>query len=333
MPSTLDETNETESDVPSPTGVDSSIETNEASVIVSRSDITHKNDEVTDLRANLELRKDLLIEPSLNYVNMDDENGLFKSENLVPEEELEHHYLDSHRHSPSYATLTRCHVPTVIHQEDETPIDVSGESATNLTLIPNMLNFNPSCWVPSHEESTLLGLPSSHQLGSSCHFPSTISTDNGQLEYSQPSFMMMMEDPFKSVPMISNALYHLDTNNRRIWVPESCSNRGGAVTDRNNSSSRSQSAIRLTSVQEGDVFMAAEFENEDLLLQHAVNIERFPNRCWRGSNPSRAQYEKGTNFSSAKLLMMHLQVYLFYCYTIKITRNQHAIGREQECGT
>lgn len=293
MPTTLEEINEAQSDSPQ---MNSSMEIKESSIIFSRSDTSHKaDDDVTDLRINLELRKDLLSETSAHYhVDMDEENGLYKSE-FREEEIIEQRYLDIHHcRSPSYVTLTPCHMPTVIHHEDETPIDMPAENTSLTTLIPNMLNFNQSCWVSSHEEGTLLSLPSSHQLmGSTCHFPSTISAEN--LEYSQPPFMMI-EDPFKSsVPMISNALYHLDTNNRRIWVPESCANRGTAVADRpdRNNPSRPHSGIRLASVQEGDVFMAAEFENEDLLLQHAVNIERFPNRCWRGSNPSRAQYEKG----------------------------------------
>jgi hypothetical protein len=107
--------------------------------------------------------------------------------------------------------------------------------ANSLTLIPNMLNCNPSRLMSNtHEEAqAYFGLlPSHQQLGSPCHFP-IISTENNHLEYSHPSFMMM-EDPFKSLSIPgSNPLYHLDTNNRRIWVPESCSARGSVIVDRN----------------------------------------------------------------------------------------------------
>jgi len=50
-----------------------------------------------------------------------------------------------------------------------------------------------------------------------------------------------------------------------------------------------------TAITDGSIFLAADLENDEVLQQHAVNIERFPNRCWRGSgsNSSRTQYEKG----------------------------------------
>lgn len=256
----------------------------ETSVIVSRADATSK-EEVVDARQNVELRKDLLLEAPESYIEMDDESGLFKNDSLIPEEELEHEYL--HRPPPSYVTLTPCHVPTAIHQDGETP-DLSGDDVNNLTLIPNMLNYNPSCWVPSHDESALC-LPQSHQLGSPCNMPIN-SAELPQMEYCHPPFVVMDENPFKpSFPMVSNPLYHLDTNNRRIWVPESCSTRGSTSAER-----RSPNCIGFNSIHEADVFMAGDFENEELLQQHSVNIERFPNRCWRGANPSRAQYEKGS---------------------------------------
>lgn len=261
------------------------VETNqETSVIVSRGDATSK-EEIMEAKQNIELRKDLLLQASENYVEMDEESGLFKNDSLIPEEVLEHEYL--RRQPPSYVTLTPCHIPTAIHQDGETP-DLSGDDVNNLTLIPNMLNYNPSCWVPSHDESALC-LPQSHQLGSPCNMAIN-SADLSQMEYCHPPFMMSDVNPFKpSIPMVPNPLYHLDTNNRRIWVPESCSTRGSTSTER-----RSPNCIGLHSVHDADVFMAADFENEEMLQQHSVNIERFPNRCWRGSNPSRAQYEKGS---------------------------------------
>jgi hypothetical protein len=242
----------------------------------------------------LELRKDLLLEPPSNFVEVNEDNELFKNGSLIDQEELENSYLDDQHQSPTrYVTLASCNLPTITQYDGEVP-DTSGESANSLTLIPNMLNFNPSCWMSNaHEEAQAhFGLPSSHQqFGSPCHFP-MMSTENTHLEYSHPSFMLM-EDPFKSLSIPgSNPLYHLDTNNRRIWIPEGCSARGTVIADR--TSMPGSTGLRLGQVQEGDVFMAADFENEEL-LQHAVSIERYPNpsRCWRGSNSSRAQYEKG----------------------------------------
>ena len=270
---------------------DSFTEPKETSVLAPKPDAIYKENE-GGLRGNLELRKDLLLGPSANFLEINEENELFKTETLMEKEELENSYFDEQRQSPSrYVTLDSCNLPTVTQHDGEGP-DVSGESACSLTLIPNMLNFNPSCWMPNEEAQAHFGLTSSHQqLGSPCHFP-IISTENTHLEYSHPSFMMM-EDPFKSLSIPgSNPLYHLDTNNRRIWVPESCSTRGSVIADCN--SRPGLTGVRLGQVQEGDVFMAADFENEEL-LQHAVSIERYPNpsRCWRGSNSTRAQYEKG----------------------------------------
>ncbi|XP_046649832.1 uncharacterized protein LOC124341002 isoform X2 [Daphnia pulicaria] len=291
MPSSvLDEINYDQSVTQSPE--DSINEIKETSVIVFKPDAIYKEDE-GESRGNLELRKDLLLEPPSNFVEVNEDNELFKNGSLIDQEELENSYLDDQHQSPTrYVTLASCNLPTITQYDGEVP-DTSGESANSLTLIPNMLNFNPSCWMSNaHEEAQAhFGLPSSHQqFGSPCHFP-MMSTENTHLEYSHPSFMLM-EDPFKSLSIPgSNPLYHLDTNNRRIWIPESCSARGTVIADR--TSMPGSTGLRLSQVQEGDVFMAADFENEEL-LQHAVSIERYPNpsRCWRGSNSSRAQYEK-----------------------------------------
>lgn len=254
----------------------------ESNNLIPNSEIVD-GEELLDSRPNIELRKDLLLESSEGYAEMEEGSGLFKNGSLIPEEELEHDYNCDRRLPPSYATLTPCHVPNIIHQDCGLQ-EPNGDNVNNLTLIPNMLNYNPSCWVPSHEENALC-MPPSRQFSPPGHIPMN-SVEMPHMEYSQQPYMMM-EDPFKptSMPVIPNHLYHLDTNNRRIWVPESCSMR--------NNMDRSPNDIGLSSVREADVFLAADFENEELLQQHAVNIERYPNRCWRGSNPSRAQYEKG----------------------------------------
>lgn len=273
-----------------------SVETKEGSVTVYESNFRCKQDNELELPGNLELRKDLLLESSTTYLEIDEENELLKTENSIDRDELENSYVDNPHDSQSpsgYVTLASCHLPSVVQDIDE-PLDASVETTNGLMPIPSMLNFNPSCWMQnSYEEAQAhLALQSSHQqLGSPCHYP-IMSTKNSHLEYSHPSFMMM-EDPFKSLPVPagSNALYHLDTNNRRIWVPESSSAAGSYIMDRSGRSGHG--GHRLEQLQDGGIFMAADIENEDL-LQHAVSLERYPNpnRCWRGSNPSRAQYEK-----------------------------------------
>ncbi|XP_057372115.1 uncharacterized protein LOC130693031 [Daphnia carinata] len=273
-----------------------SAENKERSVIVSESNFRHEQDDEVELPRNLELRKDLLLEPSTNYLEIDEENELLKTETSVDRDELENSYVDNPHDSQSpsgYITLASCHLPSVVQDIDESP-DASIEATNGLMPIPSMFNFNPSCWMQnSYEEAQAhLALQSSHQqLGSPCHY-TVMSTKNSHLEYPHPSFMMM-EDPFKSLPVPagSNALYHLDTNNRRIWVPESSSAGGSFIMDRSGRSG--YSGHRLEQLQEGGIFMAADIEKEDM-LQHAVSLERYPNpyRCLRGSNPSRAQYEK-----------------------------------------
>ncbi|KAI9560585.1 hypothetical protein GHT06_011533 [Daphnia sinensis] len=273
-----------------------SVENRESSVIVSESNFRREQDNEMELPRNLELRKDLLMEPSTNYLEIDEENELLKTETSVDRDELENPYIDNSHDSQSpsgYVTLGSCHLPSVVQDIDE-QADASIETTNGLMPIPSMLNFNPSCWMQnSYEEAqSHLALQASHQqLGSPCHYP-MMSTKNSHLEYPHPSFMMM-EDPFKSLPVPagSNGLYHLDTNNRRIWVPESSSAGGNFIMDRSGRSGNG--GHRLGQLQEGGIFMAADIENEDL-LQHAVSLERYPNpnRCWRGSNPTRAQYEK-----------------------------------------
>lgn len=268
----------------------SSAETKETSVIVSRLDNT--KGEMADTKL-IELRKDLL-EGAEGYINMDEENALFIKNGSLIHQGLSEERLD-HRQQPSYVTLTPCQVPSVIQQTDDST-DLRNDFVSNHTLIPNALNS--ACWLPSHDESVILTLPSSHHLESPEDLTNNlqmISTDASLMDYSHPSFMI--EDSFKTnIALHSNQLYHLDGNNRRIWIPESCSIRNANLpTEHINRAS--PVGVRLTSVHEGDIFMAGELENEELFQQHTVNIERFPNRCWRGSNPSnRAQYEKGTIF-------------------------------------
>ena len=97
---------------------------------------------------------------------------------------------------------------------------------------------------------------------------------------------LMQDDAYKArMQLGANALYHLDTNNRRIWVPESC-------TIHHERNSRSPSGTKSITTEES-ILMAAQLENELLQQQHAVSIERFPNRCYRGPNSGRTQYEKG----------------------------------------
>lgn len=277
------------------------VESNEGSVFVSESHIRPKLDDELELRRNLEFRKDILVESPTTYLDVDEENELLKAEISVDRDELENSYVNNQQdcQSPSrYVTLASCHLPSIVQDTNE-PLDASGESANGLIPIPSMLNFNPSCWMQNNYEEAQghLALQSSdQQLSSPCHF-SIISTRNNHTEYPHPSFMMM-EDLYKSsVPAGSNALYHLDTNNRRIWVPESSSACGSIFADRTGTSG--PSGLCLRQLQEGSIFMAADVENEDM-LQHAVNGERYPNpnRYWKGSNPSRAQYEKGLVISS-----------------------------------
>lgn len=79
--------------------------------------------------------------------------------------------------------------------------------------------------------------------------------------------------------------------NTSYRVPESCSSRFG--TEKNCIVRPTSSEESKISITDGSIFLAADLENEEVLQQHAVNIERFPNRCWRGANSSRTQYEKG----------------------------------------
>ena len=274
----------------SPTVTDFPIaEFKEASVIVTVTEQSRKKSETIESPINLELRKDLLLECTTSNEFSGEESKLYKSESAVSEE-LERAYLDS-RQPPSYVTLTPCHLPTVIqHQDEYTDVGVS----SNLTLMPNMLNFNPP-WVSCHEDSSLLTLaPPQSYAPSPCYYP-TVLADGTTLEYSQQT-LTMTEDSYKQSTALSNALYQFDANNRRIWVPENCATRSSfAMTESSANNSRSPTnALQITSLHDGDVFMAAEFENEELLQQHVVNIERFPNRSWRGPSTSRAQYEKGS---------------------------------------
>ena len=163
--SVLDEINYERSVTQSPSHKeDSYIETKEASVIVSKPDVMYKEDE-GESRGNLELRKDLLLESSANFVEINEENELFQNGSLIDKEELENSYIDDQNQSPTrYVTLASCNLPTITQYDGEMP-DTSGESANSLTLIPNILNFNPSCWMSNtHEEAqAYFGLPPSHQ--------------------------------------------------------------------------------------------------------------------------------------------------------------------------
>ena len=259
-----------------------------------------------DLRANLELRKDLLIEPNFVAVNVE-EDELYKTDPLVVEVQEAGGDLESQRHQrcPSYVTLTT--VPSAgfdqgtEEQSSSMAVDHSNSGVSNIT---NLLNFSSS-WVSAHEENgAFIAGISQHP-----HHPSTTSMSyyqrNNPLEISVQEFphhshYALADDasPFNksSMPLGPNPLYHLDTSNRRIWVPES--SRGG-TGERSGLASRS---VTIT-VPDAEVFMAAELENDTLMQQHVVNIQRFPNRCWRsgersnnGLNPSvsnRTQYEKG----------------------------------------
>lgn len=258
-------------------------ETKETSVIVSRVD--NPKTETSMFKRTLELRKDLHQPDS--YQAIDEENGLYKNDSFVADEQQ-----GIENHQPSYVTLTPCQVPSVIHPDEDSP-GLSNDVPHNSTQTPNTLNMNPNCWMPGHDENVILSLPPYHHLGSPEILVNNLqlmSAEASMLEYSHSSFMMM-EDPFKTNMTINpNTFYHLDTNNGRLWVPESCSIRSNTSSIECNSP---PTGVRLTSVHESDIYMAAEFENEELLQQHAVSIQRFPNRCWRGSNSSRAQYEKG----------------------------------------
>lgn len=261
----------------------------ETSVIVAKGE----EEDLLSLRANgVELRKDLLLD-NANYLEAvaAEDDGLFKSEPLVVEVDTTAD-VDQQR-CQSYVTLTS--LPTVIQHDNGDVLEGTETVNNEVSNFTNLLNFGSS-WASVHEEGMSSFAGSLHHHLAPCHFQRN-SMEMSMQEFPHSSYVMP-DDPFKSsVPLGPNPLYHLDANNRRIWVPES--SRGG--TDR-----ISTAKAKAVSMPESGIFMAADLENDEILLQqHVVNIERFPNRCWPGgaerSTSSRSQYEKGIYFCHLNL--------------------------------
>ena len=249
-----------------------STNSNEASVIVST--LSTKAAEASESAdKNLEMRKDLLIqadEANATFQTIEVE-GLFKNEphavDVCPVKE------EDGVQQPSYVTLT--------------PVSSGAETldmADNASLVSNLshlLNFNPTSWISGHEDTSLMatGFPQPVDLAPA-HFQRNMVEVNG---VTTELSTYLMDDEYKSPSMQigPNPFYHMDTNNRRIWVPENCA----AHRERNRSPGKS--------VLAGESIFVTEFESDVALHQQAVSIERFPNRSWRGPNSGKTQYEKG----------------------------------------
>lgn len=183
---------------------------------VSGASNIHCDDEMLEVRCNLELRKDLIIESHATYVNdahQVEEEGIFKSE---PETALELDVNALHHHQQqSYMTLTS--LPSISLTTES--IDVPSSDNNLVSNISNLFSINPSsCWMSSqHEESNYLNSNYNYlSNSSSCHYQRNTPEISNQTEFGH--HMVMVENPFKqSLPMGPNPLYHLDTNNRRIW--------------------------------------------------------------------------------------------------------------------
>ena len=238
---------------------------NEASVIVSTKQSDKSEDESPD--KNLELRKDLTIEANGSLFNIEVE-GLFKNEPHPVEVEVKE---EDAGHQPSYVTLT-------------TVSSGTEELADNANLVSNLshlLNFNQTTWMAGHEDTSLMALAYQPVDLAPAHFHRNMVEVNGVAELSS----YLMDDEYK-YSIGPNPFYHLDTNNRRIWVPESCS----AHRERSSRSPNGKPSVP------GESIFVAEFESDAVALhqQSAVSIERFPSRSWRGPNSGKTQYEKGT---------------------------------------
>lgn len=241
-------------------------------------------------RLNLGLRKDLLtVEPTyLDIIVNEEDNDFFKNKPIFVEvEATDGDMLEQQQdRGPSYVNLTT--LPTMIHDKKAIEIMANMSSNNNNNGMPSIATLFNSSWASSsaYEESN------HNHFISPCHFQRNSMEMMSMQDFSNSSYIPT-DDAFKSaMPLGPNPLYHLDTNNRRIWVPES--SRGSSERD-------SSSGSRATAVALPDtgIYMVADLENDDMLNQHVVNIERFPNRCWRGpgserSSSSRTQYEKGT---------------------------------------
>lgn len=219
----------------------------------------------------IELRKDLL-SGSTTYAMVNAENEILKNEDAADDgaavqqaESVAYHQLSG----ACYATLTNMQ-PNMADHEGFNSSEVSN-------VMTNIMNYcSAPCWMPPHDDASHY---SSAHLQNAYHYPTNV-------DYVQ-SGCTMVEDAYKSqVNVEHNAFYHLDTSNRRFWMPEPSSS---TMDDPTSSAARRSNAVSA------EVFMASEFENEDLFRQHAVSIERYPNRCWRGGNSTRNQHEKGNS--------------------------------------
>ena len=236
---------------------------NEASVIVAAKH-SDKSEQASD--KNLEMRKELTIEANGSLFNIEVE-GLFKNEPHPVEVEIKE---EDAGHQPSYVTLT-------------TVSSGTEELADNANLVSNLshlLNFNQTTWMAGHEDTSLMTFAHQPVDLAPAHFHRNMVEVNGVTELSS----CLMDEEYK-YSIGPNPFYHLDTNNRRIWVPESCS----AHRERNNRSPGVKASVA------GESIFVTEFESDVALHQQsAVSIERFPSRSWRGPNSGKTQYEKGT---------------------------------------
>lgn len=236
---------------------------NEASVIVSTKQTDKSEDESLD--KNLELRKDLTIEANGSLFNIEVE-GFFKNEPHPVEVEVKD---EDAGHQPSYVTLT-----TVSSGTEELT-----DNANLVSNLSHLLNFNQTTWTAGHEDNSLMTFGHQPVDLAPAHFHRNMVEVNGVAELSS----YLMDDEYK-YSIGPNPFYHLDTNNRRIWVPESCS----AHRERNNRSPGGKPSAP------GESIFVADFESDVTLHQpSAVSIERFPSRSWRGPNSGKTQYEKG----------------------------------------
>ena len=213
--SSLDEVNyrSSPSESPSVTLSLKNDETRANNVFVSTSNL-RCGDELLETRCNLEFRKDLLMDlPHVSYINEHGvEEGIFKSEPLAIEFEVDsmHH----HHQQQSFLTLTT--LPSIPHSVNESIVASNSDNSLVSNNVSNLftLNTSPSCWVTSqHEDGNYLNANYNFLGSSSGHF------QRAEV-YSQSEFAhhTVVETQFKpSVQIGHNPLYHLDTNNRRIW--------------------------------------------------------------------------------------------------------------------
>lgn len=248
---------------------------------------TNEGEASSSTRLNLGLRKDLLTEPTyLDIIVNENDDDLFKNKPIFVEvEATDGDMLEQQEdRGPSYVNLTT--LPTMIH--DKKAIEIMANMSSNNNGMPSIATLFNSSWASSSSAHEDGNIHHNHFI-SPCHFQRSSMEMMSMQDFSNSSYIPT-DDAFKSaMPLGPNPLYHLDTNNRRIWVPES---------SRERDSASGSSRATAVSLPDTGIYMVADLESEDILNQHVVNIERFPNRCWRGpgserSSSSRTQYEKG----------------------------------------